>query len=146
MAPLVDGKNDLPGGVNTTAILLWAAGPDDAFGYHYLGRGAFSVDLVCSGAPLPVDEDESGSEEEPGSEFLVTEAGIVGRPTEAPSASPEMLVFSASPSVAPVSPLTPQPVDGSTSGASSSKAGNYFEGALTLVLFAGGVVAASNVL
>ncbi|CAM9648209.1 unnamed protein product, partial [Scytosiphon promiscuus] len=109
MTPAVDVKVALLDGAGNTTILLWAAGPDDAFGYHFLGRGAFAVDLACSEIQLAVDEGG------PGSEFAATAAGVGNPTTGAPSMSPDLLVFTASPTVAPAPPFTPQPVDGSTS-------------------------------
>lgn len=156
MTPEVNGKNALLDGAGTTAILLWAAGPDDAFGYHFLGRGAFAVDLVCSEVQLPVEE------EEPDLEVVGTEPGIAAPLTQAPSVSPELLAFSASPTVAPASPFTPQPIDGSDSSGALPRfhraegvvallstgvyVGGGFDGIVALVLVAAGFFAASTVL
>lgn len=109
--PEVAGKQALLAGADTSATLLWAAGSDDSFGYHFLGRGAFDVDLACSEGQSVVEGDvmEEEGDEQPG-----TEAGsALPLLTEAPSTSP-FVVFSASPSSAPAPPFTAQPADGST--------------------------------
>ncbi|CAN0456564.1 unnamed protein product [Ectocarpus sp. 12 AP-2014] len=110
--PEVAGKQALLAGADTSAILLWAAGSDDSFGYHFLGRGAFNIDLACSEDQPVVEGDvveEVEGDEQPG-----TEAGsAVPLLTEGPSTSP-FTVFSVSPSSAPAPPFTAQPADGST--------------------------------
>ncbi|CAM9374298.1 unnamed protein product [Ectocarpus sp. 12 AP-2014] len=117
--PEVAGKQALLAGADTSAILLWAAGSDDSLGYHFLGRGAFNVDLAClEDQPVVegdvvegdvVEGDVVEGDEQPG-----TEAGsAVPLLTEGPSASP-FTVFSVSPSSAPAPPFTAQPADGST--------------------------------
>ncbi|CAM9412834.1 unnamed protein product [Ectocarpus sp. 4 AP-2014] len=107
--PEVAGKQALLAGAETSAILLWAAGSDDSFGYHFLGRGAFNIDLACSEDQPLVEGDVLEGDEQPG-----TEAGIaVPLLTAGPSTSP-FTVFSVSPSSAPAPPFTAQPADGST--------------------------------
>ncbi|CAM9590354.1 unnamed protein product [Hapterophycus canaliculatus] len=148
MTPEVGGKNALLTGTSNSTILLWAAGPDDAFGYHFLGKGAFTFDLMCPDAQPPDSGTEAG----------VAEPGTTNPFTQAPSVSPEVLEFSTSPTVAPVVPLTLQPVDDSTSGGALPRfhraggglvaslrrgffVGGGFDGALlALVLFAAGVL------
>ncbi|CAN0380918.1 unnamed protein product [Ectocarpus sp. 8 AP-2014] len=106
--PEVEGKQALLAGADTSAILLWAAGSDDSFGYHFLGRGAFNIDLACTEDQPVVEgdvvEEDAAAE---GDEQSGTEAGrAVPFLTEGPSTSP-FTVFSAP-------PFTAQPADGST--------------------------------
>lgn len=110
MTPLGVGKQPLFPASGEPVVLLWAAGPDDAFGFHFLGRGAFTVDLLCAAPPTqPMTEEEVGP----------TEASSAPPLTEAPSMSPpDVLEFTISPTSAPTSALPPQASDGSaTSGA-----------------------------
>lgn len=111
--PEVAGKQALLAGADTSAILLWAAGSDDSFGYHFLGRGAFNIDLACSEGQPVVEGDVVEEDEQPGTEV----GSAVPLLTAGPSISP-LEVFSVSPSSAPAPPVTAQPADGSaTSGA-----------------------------
>lgn len=114
MTPTVAGKQALPSSESSTpAIPLWAAGSDLTFGYHSLGRGAFTVDLLCAEDQTAVDEEEG-----PGSEIVGTEPGSPSPLlTLAPSLPPDVLTFTASPSVAPVSTSPRQEVEDNTSGA-----------------------------
>lgn len=121
MDPKVGGKQNLPSESGTPAILLWAAGPDATFGYHSLGRGVFTVNLLCADDQPVVDE------EQPSSEIVGTDPGFAPPLTLAPSVSPDILVFSVSPTVAPGSTPPPQAVDDSTTS-----------GALPRLLQAGG--------
>ncbi|CAB1105199.1 unnamed protein product [Ectocarpus sp. CCAP 1310/34] len=112
--PEVSGKQALLAGADTSAILLWAAGSDDSFGYHFLGRGAFSIDLACSEGQPVVEGNVVEEDVVEGDEQLGTEAGsAVPLLTEGPSTSP-FTVFSVSPSSAPAPPFTAQPAGGST--------------------------------
>lgn len=110
MQPAVDGKQTLPSESGIPTILLWAAGTDPTFGYHF-GRGAFTVDLVCADDQTVVDE------EQPSSEIVSTEPGSAPPLTLAPSLSPDVLMFTVSPTVAPALTPPPQVVGDSTSGA-----------------------------
>lgn len=97
--------------------LLWAAGPEDTFGYHFLGRGAFTVDLLCADSQTVVDVNQPFETPDPA---IVPTAAGSGLPfTEVPTMSPlDVLLFTVSPTPAPTSPQPPQPADGSnTSGA-----------------------------
>eukprot|EP00903_Cladosiphon_okamuranus_P015615 g14419.t1 len=110
MMPLGVGKQPLFPESGEPLVLLWATGPDDAFGYHFLGRGAFTVDLLCVASPTqPMAEEGVGP----------IEASSPPPLTQAPSISPpEVLEFTVSPTSAPTSALPPQASDGSaTSGA-----------------------------
>lgn len=59
--PIGEGKLSLPTIDDESAILLWAFGPEDTLGYHFEGRGAISLDLLClssaddvnTGSPTP---------------------------------------------------------------------------------------------
>lgn len=114
MKPTVAGKQALPSSESSTpTILLWAAGSDVTFGYHSLGRGAFTVDLLCAD-----DQTAEVDEEQPDSEIVTTEPGSAPPLfTLAPSLSPGFLAFTASPSVAPVITPPQQEVDDTTNGA-----------------------------
>ena len=103
------GKQPLFPATGDPVTLLWAAGPDDAFGYHFLGRGAFTVDLLCTSNQLDVDVEQP----------FPTGASTVVPLTEAPSMTPpEVLAFTVSPTSAPTSPFPPRSLDdGTTSGA-----------------------------
>lgn len=105
-APAGVGKMPLLTGTGTASstILIWAFGPEEAFGYHFEGRGAFSVDLSClaaAGEPTPA----------PGTGGMF----FTGVPTASPSSSPDdEQVSSSSPTVAPGPTSAPR---GETSGA-----------------------------
>ncbi|CBN79328.1 conserved unknown protein [Ectocarpus siliculosus] len=112
--PEVAGKQALLAGADTSAILLWAAGSDDSFGYHFLGRGAFNSDLACTEDQPVVEGDVVEEDAVEGDEQSGTEVGrAVPLLTEGPSTSP-FTMFSVSPSFAPAPPFTAQPADGST--------------------------------
>lgn len=46
--PEGEGKQTLSTGDGSLNTLIWAFGPQDAFGYHFEGRGAISISLVCT--------------------------------------------------------------------------------------------------
>lgn len=99
--PAGEGKQLLFPGDPVT--MIWAAGTDDTYGesigYHFLGRGAFTVDLLCASV-------------------VATGASNAMPLTEAPSMSPRAVGFTVSPTSAPTSPLLPVPLDdGMSSGA-----------------------------
>lgn len=105
-----EGKQTLfPDLGNSPTMLLWAAGPEDEFSYHYLGRGAFTVDLLC--VPPVLQRDHTVD------------------PTEAPSTTPpDVFAFTVSPTSAPTSIPRPPPSGG----------GGITSGALPGLLQAGG--------
>lgn len=115
------GRQALFSNSSDHAIMLWAADSAETLGYHFLGRGAFSVDLLCV---EPADQIEEGEEEEQrgrGLPFEPTMAGSAPFLTEAPSVSPDVLFISVSPTAAPISLFAPQSADGgTTSGGSPS--------------------------
>lgn len=118
ITPESAGKQSLFPTSDGPVTLLWAAGPDDTFGYHFLGRGAFTVDLLCEAISQPVEEvGPPLATLEP--EIVATVAGSIPPLTEAPSMSPaEVLALTFSPTSAPTSPFPPLPFDGrATSGA-----------------------------
>lgn len=112
------GKQPLFPASGDLVTLLWAAGPDDAFGYHFLGRGAFTVDLLCAASQPVVEVEQPFATPDP--IIVATGAGIFPPLTEAPSMTPpEVLMFTVSPTSAPTSAFPPQQLleDGTTSGA-----------------------------
>lgn len=118
ITPKSVGKQPLfPDSGGELVTLLWAAGPGDTFGYHFLGRGAFTVDLLCADGQPAVELEQPFATPDP--EIVATQASSLPSVTAAPSISPpEILAFTVSPTSAPTSPFTPQPFDGrATSGA-----------------------------
>lgn len=112
------GKQPLFPESGDLVTLLWAAGPDETLDYHFLGRGAFTVDLLCADGQTAVEVEQPFATPDP--DIVATGAGIGLPLTGAPSMSPpEVVAFTVSPTSAPSSLLPPpQRSDGSaTSGA-----------------------------